>query len=35
MERVGFKVYAYEWWHFDFVGWGEYPLMNLSFEELK
>lgn len=35
MESVGFKVYAYEWWHFDFVGWEEYPLMNLSFEELK
>lgn len=35
MENVGFKVYAYEWWHFDFVAWEEYPLMNLSFEELK
>lgn len=35
MESVGFKVYAYEWWHFDFIGWEAYPLMNLSFEELK
>lgn len=35
MESVGFKVYPYEWWHFDFIGWKDYPLMNLSFEELK
>src|SRR5690554_3936823 len=35
MESVGFKVYPYEWWHFDFIGWEDYPLMNLSFEELK
>jgi len=35
MESVGFRVYPYEWWHFDFIGWEDYPLMNLSFEELK
>ena len=35
MENNGFKVYPSEWWHFDFVGWEDYPLMNLSFKELK
>ncbi|MFN2261165.1 MAG: M15 family metallopeptidase, partial [Psychroflexus sp.] len=25
MQSHGFKVYPYEWWHFDFVGWEEYP----------
>ncbi len=35
MLKHGFKVYPYEWWHFDFIGWEDYPLMNLSFEQLK
>lgn len=35
MERNGFKVYPYEWWHFDYEGWEQYPIMNLSFKELK
>lgn len=34
MERHGFKVYPSEWWHFDFVGWEAYPLMNIPFEAL-
>jgi D-alanyl-D-alanine dipeptidase len=34
MERNGFTVYAEEWWHFDFDGWREYPVLNQSFEEL-
>lgn len=33
MEEEGFTVYPSEWWHFDFVGWQEYPLLNVSFEE--
>lgn len=35
MQRHGFKVYPFEWWHFDFIGWEEYDLMDLSFEQLK
>lgn len=35
MEKHGFKVYYAEWWHFDFQGWEQFPLMNLSFDELR
>ena len=35
MQNHGFRVYPYEWWHFDFIGWEAYDLMDLSFEELK
>ncbi len=35
MQNHGFKVYPYEWWHFDFIGWQEYSLMDISFEELR
>ncbi len=28
MEDVGFRSYAWEWWHFDFDGWREYPIMD-------
>lgn len=34
MQKHGFKVYPYEWWHFDFIGWEEYDLMDLTFEQL-
>ncbi len=34
MERNGFKVNASEWWHFDFVGWGKYEVMDINFEQL-
>lgn len=35
MSRHGFKVYYNEWWHFDFVGWEDFELMDISFKELK
>jgi D-alanyl-D-alanine dipeptidase len=35
MEGEGFKVNKYEWWHFDYKGWENYPVMNLSFEEIS
>ena len=35
MQQFGFTVYPSEWWHFDFNDWRKYPLMNLTFEELK
>lgn len=34
MEAQGFRVYEYEWWHFDFTGWERYPILNLALEEL-
>lgn len=35
MARGGFTVYEYEWWHFDFNGWQNYPLGNKTFEALE
>ncbi len=35
MQNHGFRVYPSEWWHFDFIGWEAYDLMDLSFEDLK
>jgi len=35
MEKHGFKVNASEWWHFDFVGWQKFTVMDIVFEELE
>jgi len=35
MKKYGFSPLASEWWHYDFNGWQNYPLMDLSFEELS
>jgi CubicO group peptidase (beta-lactamase class C family)/D-alanyl-D-alanine dipeptidase len=35
MEDEGFSVYPAEWWHFDFRDWRRYPIMNVTFEDLK
>lgn len=35
MESEGFDVYEFEWWHFDFRGWENYPILNKRFEELE
>jgi serine beta-lactamase-like protein LACTB len=34
LEREGFNVYEYEWWHFDFHGWEQYPIMNVLFQDI-
>jgi D-alanyl-D-alanine dipeptidase len=34
MEAEGFRVYQFEWWHFDFQGWERYRIQNATFEEL-
>lgn len=34
MEREGFFVYPWEWWHFDFKDWREYALLDVPFERL-
>jgi D-alanyl-D-alanine dipeptidase len=28
-------VYTAEWWHFDFVGWQKYDVMDIEFEEIS
>ncbi len=35
MEAEGFAVYQYEWWHFDYQDWQQYPILNLTFEQLS
>jgi len=35
MEAHGFREIATEWWHFDFNGWSSYPLLDISFPEIK
>ena len=34
MEAEGFRVYEFEWWHFDYRDWQKYPILNKRFEEL-
>jgi D-alanyl-D-alanine dipeptidase len=34
MEAQGFAVYTYEWWHFDYAGWEQYPIMNVEFDRV-
>lgn len=34
VENEGFKVVSNEWWHFDHEDWRQYPILNLTFEEL-
>ncbi len=35
MSKHGFKVNSSEWWHFDFIGWQKFDVMDISFEELE
>ena len=35
MEAEGFKVYRYEWWHFDYKDWKEYAIGNVRFEDIR
>ncbi|MES1217997.1 MAG: M15 family metallopeptidase [Bacteroidota bacterium] len=35
MEANGFKVYEFEWWHFDFNDWQSYRITNVPFSEIK
>lgn len=34
MEREGFFVYPWEWWHFDYKDWRDFPLLDVPFEKL-
>ncbi|MCW3116386.1 MAG: family metallopeptidase [Chitinophagaceae bacterium] len=35
MEANGFKVYDYEWWHFDYQDWQSYRITNIPFSKIK
>jgi D-alanyl-D-alanine dipeptidase len=35
MESEGFTVYEYEWWHFDYRDWKQYPILNIGFDQIK
>ena len=34
MKRQGFSVNPTEWWHFDYRGWREYPILNIPFDRI-
>ena len=34
LQEEGFTVYDFEWWHFDYKDWKQYPILNLTFEQL-
>lgn len=34
MKQNGFNVIKSEWWHFDFIGWENFPLMDVPFQKL-
>ena len=34
MEKEGFTVYPYEWWHFDYKDWKQYGIQNIRFQEI-
>ena len=35
MEAHGFHEIPTEWWHFDFNGWSNYPLLDIPFSDIK
>lgn len=35
MEKNGFKVYDYEWWHFDYKDWRLYAVSDIPFESIN
>lgn len=32
MMAHGFEPYQYEWWHFDYKGWRDYPVLEIDFD---
>lgn len=35
MEKHGFKVNSSEWWHYDFIGWQKFEVLDIDFEALE
>jgi D-alanyl-D-alanine dipeptidase len=34
MQAHGFYAMSNEWWHYDFMDWKQYPLLDVGFEDL-
>ncbi len=34
MLKHGYFIFPSEWWHFDFAGWEDYPVTDITFEDL-
>ena len=34
MKKHKFIPFPFEWWHFDYTGWENYPPLDISFESL-
>jgi D-alanyl-D-alanine dipeptidase len=34
VENVGFVGLSNEWWHFDFAGWEQFPVMDVPFSRI-
>ena len=34
MEAEGYVINSEEWWHFDYRGWREYPILNKRLEDM-
>ncbi len=34
MTWAGFNIFPTEWWHFDFSGWPNWPVLDVSFTDL-
>ena len=34
MEREDFKVFEFEWWHFDHGSWEDHPVLDLTFADI-
>jgi D-alanyl-D-alanine dipeptidase len=32
MKKFGFEAMSYEWWHFDFKGWNNFPIIDIEIE---
>lgn len=35
MQKYGFRVNSSEWWHFDFIGYRQYEILDIDFEALE
>ena len=35
MQQYGFRAIPTEWWHFDFIGWQNYSLLDISFQQIN
>jgi D-alanyl-D-alanine dipeptidase len=35
MKKHGFVPFPYEWWHYDFKNWENYPPLDIGFDDLS